>query len=82
MRTTVTIDDVLLEQAKRRATSAGATLSSYLKDALRQRLATLPTPASRTVELITMSGGRPRPGVDLPSCHDLLEAMDLEDLNW
>ncbi|MDR1387573.1 MAG: ribbon-helix-helix domain-containing protein [Propionibacteriaceae bacterium] len=78
MRTTVSLDDALLEQAKRRATRSGVTLSRVLEDALRRDLAA-PPPSSRPVELSTVSGGRLRPGVDPLSNRDLFESMDLED---
>ncbi|MDR0417427.1 MAG: CopG family transcriptional regulator [Propionibacteriaceae bacterium] len=80
MRTTVSVDDVLLERAKRRAARDGRTLGQYVEDVLRRDLAAMPPQPGGPVELPTVPGGQPRPGVALDSNRDLFEAMDWEDL--
>jgi hypothetical protein len=65
MRTTVTIDDRLLAQAKQAAASSGRTLGDLVDDGLRLLL----TPAGRRgttpVTLPVFGGSGLRPGVDL-----------------
>ena len=75
MRTTVSIDDELLESAKRRAAERGKTLGQMVEDALRRELAS-PTPAHRP-KVPTFDGGSgPLPGVDLTSNRALYEVLD------
>lgn len=76
MRTTIAIDDALLERAKRRAAEQRITLGSYIEEALRQRLAAAPATAS-SVELPTFTGGTGlAPGIDPTSNRSLYEALD------
>ena len=78
MRTTVRIDDALLERAKRRAAAQGATLGSYMEEALRQHLSSLPTP-HQDVDLPVFDGGADgglHPGIDPASNRALYEALD------
>jgi Ribbon-helix-helix protein, copG family len=75
MRTTVALDDHLLEAAKRRARERGQTLGQVMETALRRELAE-PT-ASESVEVPVFRGGKgPLPGVDLRSNRALLELFD------
>jgi hypothetical protein len=77
MRTTVTVDDHLLEAAKGRARERGQTLGQVVEDALRRQLATQAAPAS--VELpVFRGGGGMRPGIDLTSNRALREALDAD----
>ncbi len=75
MRTTVALDDHLLESAKRRARERGQTLGQVLEDALRRELA-----GRDEVEQIEIpvfrGGGGPLPGIDLTSNRALREALD------
>jgi len=75
MRTTVTIDDALLVEAKTRAAASGRTLSEVVEDALRAALARRVADAPRP-ELPTFGGGRLMPGVDLDDSASLLDLMD------
>jgi hypothetical protein len=78
MRTTVSINDELLVRAKKRASDADMTLSGYLEETLRLRLAEPPPGRPAPVELPVSRGGRPRPGVDLTSDGALFEILDDE----
>ena len=75
MRTTIAVDDHLLEGAKQRARERGQTLGQVIEDALRRELA---KPArSEPVEVPVFRGGNgPLPGVDLRSNRALRELLD------
>lgn len=77
MRTTVTLDDALLAEAKSVASETNRTLGEVVEEALREGLARRrqATPA-RTVLLPTFDGGGLMPGVDLDDSAALLELMD------
>lgn len=75
MRTTLAIDDELLEQAKARAQAAGMTLGAYVEGALRRDLAS-GGPSRKPVRLtVSSASGGPHPGVDLSTNRGLYEAM-------
>lgn len=75
MRTTVTLDDHLLEAAKHRAHERGQTLGQIVEAALRRELSE-PT-VSEPVEVPVFRGGEgPLPNVDLRSNRALLEQLD------
>ena len=78
MRTTISIDDRLLAEAKEVAARSGRTLNAVVEDALRAALARqrpgaapprVPIPTSRR-------GGGLRPGVDLDDSARLLDLME------
>lgn len=75
MRTTVSIDDELLESAKRRAAERGKTLGQVVEDALRRELAT-PAPAHRPTVPSFDGGTGAHPGIDLTSNRALYEILD------
>ncbi len=75
MRTTLTIDDELLEQARRRARREGVSLGKVVEDALRRDLAR-EVPTQRPEVPVFTGGTGPRPGVDLTSNRALHEALD------
>lgn len=79
MRTTITLDDRLFTQLKRRAAESGTSVSREVEEAVRLRMRT-PAPESDTepFELITFgAGGRfSRHNVDKASA--LLEIDDVE----
>ena len=66
MRTTVNIDDRLLQIAKDLAAARGQTLGSVVEDALRRELSRQ-NPTSRPELPLFTGGNGPRPGVDLRS---------------
>jgi hypothetical protein len=80
MRTTVSIDDELLKQAKTVAVSTGRTLSAVVEDALRVSLLRQARAAERPpVSLPTFRGKGLQPGVDLDNNAALLDFMEESD---
>lgn len=65
MRTTVTIDDHLLDAAKQEALRQGKTVGSVLEDALRLLLSRTTQRPPAQVSLRTYGGSGLLPGVDL-----------------
>ena len=79
MRTTVDLDDHLLREAKVVARQNGETLTSFIEDALRERLArrrAVQTGTREWVSLPTNGGEGLHPGVDLDDSRALLDIMD------
>lgn len=79
MRTTITLDDRLLEQLKQRATESGTSVSRLVEQAVQLFMRAPPTgDASEPFELVTFgAGGRfSRHNIDKASA--LLEMDDLE----
>lgn len=78
MRTTVQIQDGLLERAKREALARRCTLGAVIEDALRKALlgeGSRPGPVGKT-RLTTFAGGGIQPGVNLDSNVELLDRME------
>jgi Ribbon-helix-helix protein, copG family len=75
MRTTVSISDSLLENAKGRAEERGITLSELVEDALRAHLAERKT-RSRPFRLHTVRGRLVNPNLDLDRTSALLVSED------
>jgi hypothetical protein len=76
MRTTISIQDPLLEMAKERAQLRRVTLSEIVEDALREHLAA-DKPESRTqFRLITVKGELVDPNLDLDKTSALLTGDD------
>lgn len=75
MRTTLSIDDRLLAEAKARAHAAGITLGSYVEDALRRDLAARRSARGPVPLTVSSATGGPRPGVDLTSNRGLYDAI-------
>jgi hypothetical protein len=76
MRTTVDIDDRILERAKQHATSLSQTLGDVVSEALRAYLAARPKKAERPFQLIV----RGKPGGRFPSAEDLLAAEEADEI--
>ena len=79
MRTTIRMDDDLLEAAKSAALGAGQTLTSFIEDSVRHQLAIQHSIASSAPpDLPVFSGDGLLPGVDLDNSAALLELMGTE----
>lgn len=79
MRTTVSLDDHLLAEAKELASRGGRTLSAVVEEALRESVLRSRRAAEgeRDFELpVSELGGGTRPGVDLDSNASVREALD------
>jgi hypothetical protein len=78
MRTTVRLDDALLEQARQEAARRGETLTSLIERGLRLVLARAQQrPPRRRVEIpVCREGGGTLPGVDLDDSATLLDVAE------
>jgi ribbon-helix-helix CopG family protein len=76
MRTTITLPDTLLKNAKRRAAQRGVTLSALLEDALRGHLAGQPLARHAPFRLYTVRGRLVNPHLDLDRTSALFVADD------
>jgi hypothetical protein len=76
MRTTVSIDDDLLRQAKTVAAAEGRTLSDLVSEGLRERLAPLAARHPKPFVPVTVKGNGIRPGLDINDNAALLDFMD------
>ncbi|TVR46831.1 MAG: DUF2191 domain-containing protein [Puniceicoccaceae bacterium] len=78
MRTTVSIEDGLLEHAKRVSQATGKTLGEVIEDALRIALVSRPkhSTAAPIPPLKTFRGTGTLPGVDLNSSSGILDMME------
>jgi hypothetical protein len=77
MRTTVRINDDLLQRAKKKAAEEGRTLTSLIEDALRLIVAKPKANRREQVELpVSKASGGVLPGIDLNRSGDLEEAMN------
>src|SRR5674476_1216375 len=81
MRTTLTIDDHLLSEAKAIAARTHRTIGSVFEDALRQMLARADDPRSPTgaVSLPSDGGSGLQPGVDLENKDQIAQLGGDED---
>ena len=80
MRTTVSLDEDVLSEAKVLAQKSGQTLSNWIQDTVRERLARrAANPEFDRVILPTSGGGGVLPGVDLDNTASLLDTMDALD---
>ena len=76
MRTTVSIDDDVLREAKGRAAAEGRTLGELITEALRQRLSRRPRRTRGHYRAVTSGEGGPRPGVDITNNAAVRDVMD------
>ncbi len=74
MKTTLNLDDVLMEAARERARRMGVTLTALISDALRRTLAE-PAPAEFRLNLPVTRGSR-MPTVDVDSNAAVEEYLD------
>jgi hypothetical protein len=79
MRTTITLDERLLAQLKRRAAEQGTSVSKLVEQAVRLLVRTPRTPAeSPTFELVTFGAGGRFSRLNIDKTSALIEADDLE----
>ena len=77
MRTTISIDEHLLAEAKEVAARSGRTLDAVVEDALRAALSRRGDPPSESrPDLPVFRGARLCPGVDLDDNAGLLDLME------
>lgn len=76
MRTTVVIDDELLEEAQRRAAAEGATVDELVTHALRAWLARRSSSGEQPYKLLTYGDGPALPGIDITNNAAVRDAMD------
>ncbi len=75
MRTTLNLDQALLEHAKQRALADRVSLTRLVEDALRAVLAQ-PRKRDETIRLVTAAGVGVKHGVDLDSGASLRDIME------
>ncbi len=78
MRTTIRLDDKLLEQTKQYALTHGKTFTAIVEDALREKLMSRPKAKKKQppVKLKTVRGKGVNAGIDLDDSASLLDVMD------
>ena len=81
MRTTVRLDDALLDRARREAARRGTTLTALIEQGLRSVLVppALKSPRRRVNLPVSSQGGGAMPGVDVNNSADLLDRMEEGD---
>jgi hypothetical protein len=80
MRTTISINDNVLERAKKLAREKGKTLSSVIEDALQESISRREQQSDRPrVTLPIFKGDGLQPGVDLDNNAALLDLMEEGD---
>ncbi|MFI0463909.1 ribbon-helix-helix protein, CopG family [Saccharopolyspora sp. 5N102] len=82
MRTTITIDDQLLDRLKLRAAREHTTVSALIEDDVRMgelRRAQQDAPTKGRFRLPTFDLGEPKPGVDVNDNAALLEFMERDE---
>ncbi|HYD49539.1 MAG TPA: type II toxin-antitoxin system VapB family antitoxin [Terriglobales bacterium] len=76
MKTTIEIDDRLLERAKRQAAARGTTLRAVIEDALRARFAARPANAIRFQFAPPVVQGSQPPAVDPADRNAVYDLLD------
>jgi hypothetical protein len=78
LRTTVRLDENLLENAKKQAALQNRTLTSLIEEGLRTVLASsrVPTPRKKVVLPVSRAGGGVMPGVNLNNSAELLDILE------
>jgi len=75
MRTTISLDDQLAKQVRRAAADRDMSVSAFIAKTLDDALKRREAPESPPFRLVTVKGGRIRPGVDL----DRPRTLDVEE---
>ena len=76
MRTTISIPEPLLKNAKRRAAERGITLSALIEDAMRRELTESQAPDPPPFRLYTVRGKLVNPNLDLDRTSGLVTLDD------
>ena len=77
MRTTIRIDDTLLQSAKKEALTRNISLTKLIEESLKDTLYKRKSVKSnQRVKLVTVSGNGLQPGIDIDDSAGLLDAMD------
>jgi hypothetical protein len=76
MRTTITIDDALLDQVRRRAAELRKTVSEVIEDSVRDSLLRRQDTKRETFRVRRFQGGGYQPGVDLDDNAAMLDLLD------
>lgn len=76
MRTTITIDEHLLDEVRRRAAEVGRTVSQVIEDGVRESLLRRDDAGRAPFRVRAFGGGGTQPGVDLDDNAALLDLMD------
>lgn len=76
MRTTIQLDDDLLHEVKVEAARKGSTMTAFIQDALREKLARRMQAKNREPVRLLTAGGNVMPGVDLSNNAALLNLME------
>jgi hypothetical protein len=76
MRTTISIDDRLLDEVRRRAAESRKTVSEVIEDAVRESLLRRDDAQRRPFRVRTFHAGGYQPGVDLDDNAAVLALMD------
>lgn len=76
MRTTITIDDRLLDEVRKRAAALRRTVSQVIEDSVRESLLRRADGPREPFRLRTFSAGDVQTGVDLDDNAALLDLMD------
>jgi hypothetical protein len=77
-RTTVRLNEGLLEESKHEAARLGQTLTAFIEDSLRFRIKELknPKPRRRVKIPVSKARGGPYPGIDINNSASLLAIME------
>lgn len=79
MRTTLDLNDTLLREAKKRAAQRGRSLTSYIEDALRLALATVPGRAKRVRLRVNKKGLGLKTRINFDDTSALLDLLEQHD---
>lgn len=78
MQTTIRMDDDLFRTVKAAAAEAGITLTAFIEEAVRARLARHAASPDQDVDLTVYNGDGLQPGVDLDDTATLLDLMETD----
>ncbi len=77
MRTTIRLDDQLLEKTKQYALTHGTTFTAIVEDALREKLMNRPAYKKQApIKLQTVKGNGINAGIDLDDSASLIDVME------